>query len=786
MNIVIAFLVSCAVLLLQLLQTRIYSVVFWNHFVYFIITIALMGFGISGTWLALDRSHRLARVLTARRAALAFIPCAAFSCLVASRVAIGMGALVQSPTTLLQLLVVYAPAVLPYFFAGWILGLVFRSQPARIGLLYFADLVGAALGCAVFVTCLRPTGAAGLLVIVLLLVGAVTCLPPRRDWRGLLAVVGIIGLCAGILLARKPLEASIQPEASKLFTAWYRDLPDGDQKKWEFTEWNPMSRIDVVSTEKKPDWKNIFIDGDAWTEMVVSPPAVPPPFRPDQEPMFNRQSVYLLGQQPRSVLVIGSGGGKDVWCALRAGASHVDAVEVNPTTARIGREEYAKTNGMLFRRPQVTLVNAEGRSFVKRTNTQYDTIVMHGIDTFTASSSGAYVLTENYLYTLEAMKDYLSRLTPEGTLSIARWEAPAEALRLFATALDGLRAIGIGDPIGHVLALNDPELGLATVLIRLRPFTAVETGIFYEHARKYDFRGFFARDRSFGQIGATFSAYANAFRENREVAYRAGLPYDISPVTDDSPFFFYFERIEHLFHMRGNTDQFNLIFGNWPTLTLLALGALGSLALLIFIFLPLWRGAGRASAAGALSPWLSYFAAIGIAFILVEIVLLQRFALLLGHPSRSLTCVLGGLLLSAGIGSYASSRFNLRPIHVAPLLCGLLAVVAFGYPKVVDLALPLSLPTRVVLCLALVALPGIPMGMFFPYGIRKVGAQDASLVPWMWGVNGGATVLGSILSAVLAMVVGFTHVLLLAIAGYLAAWMALHMAERRDSAHHSD
>lgn len=210
--------------------------------------------------------------------------------------------------------------------------------------------------------------------------------------------------------------------------------------------------------------------------------------------------------------------------------------------------------------------------------------------------------------------------------------------------------------------------------------------------------------------------------------------------------------------------------GNWGSFTLLSLGLAVSAAVAVFILLPLWR---TGDARTRPTWWLVYFAAIGVAFILVEISLMQRFALLLGHPSRSLVCVLGALLLSAGIGAGWSQRRVIDPRLSIAALCVALLAVAFAYPPVIRLLLPTSLATRTCATCLLVAVPGVLMGMPFPAGLRRVGAVHAQHVPWMWGVNGGATVLGSILAIALAMSVGFTSVLLLAAGGYAIALLAL-------------
>jgi len=764
---VMTFCVASATLLLQMAQTRIYSVVFWNHLVYFIISIALLGFGISGTWLSFGESTRGARVLTFSKAAWSFAVSAAFSCLLVPKLGISIAEILHDATALLQLLFTYAAAVFPFFFAGWILGMIYRDHARSIHALYFADLFGAAAGCLLFLGLIGPMGAVGLVVVTCAL-GAlpVIALSQRASAAWGSAAALALGL-ALLFIARDRFEAAIVPEPTKSFNTLYADLTSDDAKVVEFSKWNTMSRTNVVSTRKNPEVKRIFLDGDAWTPMVVNPPAVYPPFNPQQDRLLSYQSPYLLRPGPESVLIIGSGGGADIRQALRGGATKIDAVEINPSTVHLVLNEYRAVNNDHFRRPGVTLWKEEGRSFVRRSGRTYDVIMLNAIDTFAALNAGAYMLSENYLYTVDAVKDYLARLSPKGILCIARWEHDAESLRLFVVILEALKEMGYPEPEKHIQA-HSSDYWLA-VLASPTAFSEEELAVMDHQIRIMSGTPYYPLAANLREtlLQRAINEYAETFTNNRHEAFLAEYRFDVRPVRDDSPFFFHYERSRNLQEILSAREVPDLVRGYWGSATLMVLLVVMLTAVIVFMFVPL-LGRQRGSLP-RFPAWLAYFALLGLSFIFVEIALMQRFALLLGHPSRSVALVLAALLFFAGVGSYSRERFGVRLTPALGVLVLLLVLTAFLYPKLTVLALGFPLWLRGLVTVILVAVPAVLMGMPFPWGIRAVSGCSKESVPWMLGVNGGCTVLGSILAIICAMNANFTTVLVLAALGYLCA-----------------
>ncbi len=769
-----AFGISFSVLLLQLVQTRIFSVIFWNHLVYFIISIALLGFGISGTWLALGPRSRLVRSLTLKRSAIGFVLSVFISTLAAPMFRFKSALVPGDWMELLRLLITYAAATFPYFFAGWILGILFRDHADRIHKLYWWDLVGAAAGCLIYVLIIRHVGAVGL--IVLACVPAMTLIFLNDDRRPRDVALGAAA-CVLLLfsfLFRARIEEGIRPERTKAFNSHFVPPSNEGSRVIEISEWNSISRIDVLFHKEEPHWRRVYIDGDAWTGIRQSRMEESLPWDPEALRFSSNSIPYVLHPHARSVLVIGSGGGEDVWYALRAKPTRVDAVEINPTTYRLMREEYREKNDGLFWQPPVHTYMEEGRSFVRRTNERYDVLVLHAIDTFAALNSGAYVLSENYLYTVDAVRDYFRHLTPNGVLCISRWFHPGETVRLFTTVLEALIEEGIPNPEKHVAVAG---WHMASVLVKATPFTDSEISVL---------RG--ATDRSKGNFLYPIDRVANRFeyvlqqypllrKEGKQEDIFGVYPYDVTPVSDDSPFFFNYERWDHLLSAFQRHGDWSLIRGNWPTLTLWALLLLSFAAVFFFILVPLLRKEAEIKGRREFRFWIIYFICLGIGFIFVEIALMQRFALLLGHPARSLAIVLGGLLLSSGVGSLAAPRWcPTRHMERMLFLGGLILLAALLYPRLINLVLGQALWVRGAIALALVFPLGFLMGMPFPTGIRAVSEREGAAVPWMWGINGGTTVMGSILAIILAIVLNFTAVLLLAAVAYLVGALAYSRA----------
>jgi hypothetical protein len=476
---------------------------------------------------------------------------------------------------------------------------------------------------------------------------------------------------------------------------------------------------------------------------------------------------YLRNQT--SVLVIGVGGGRDILTSLVFGQRHVTGVEINRDILHVLTDRFGDYAGNLSRNPAVTLVHDEARSFIARSPQKFGIIQASLIDTWAASSAGAYVLTENGLYTKEAWLTFLNRLTDDGILTMSRWyyEAqPAETLRLAALATASLMDLGVPDPRRHVMIVrkqDSSEIGqysVATILVSRRPFIDAEVDRIEQVSKEMAFLPVltprFAELPEFEAI-ATRGRYEELVRT---------YPLNIEAPTDDTPFFFHMLRASDL--LKPTTYQ------GMNETNLKAVKVLGmSLAIVLTlsglaIVAPL---AMRRSVRKAQSTRLMiYFAAIGLAFMMVEIGLLERLIVFLGHPIYGLTVVLFVLLVASSLGSLCSDRFG-RLIWLLPVL---LAAFILLTPIVTSQLSGVSTSMRIFVSALLLFPAGFFMGMAFPLGIKRATwSNEAAPTAWYWGINGAFSVISSVLAVVVAVFWGVTMTLVVGLAAYVIAIIAL-------------
>lgn len=774
LKLVLIFGTSALVLTLQLLQSRILAVQFWHHLVYFVITMGFIGFAASGTYLSVServhaRSERaffalclggLALGMFVSRVVLAALPNTRFGFL--------------DLWSILPITVAYTALMIPYFFAGLLVGGALRREPRVSGWLYFASLAGSAAGCLVFVALITPLGAPGLLQALFVLAAVPALVLWQPGGKGVAASLAGIALGAAFI-ALLP----IQPDRGKQYW-WFPNEPV------EFSEWNPISRIDVISTARIPWMKFILIDGDAQAPMFLGvPPGPDAPVIPLDTP--HRQALYALADAsaPGRVLVIGVGGGADVLTAKRYGARRVDAVEINPTTARIIKNEYAGFNGHLLSSNGVALYNEDGRSFAARTSNRYDAIVLYAVDSLAASTTGAYVLMENYLYTLEAFGRYWQLLSDHGLLQISRWHnpnAPNESLRVFTQAYEALAAQGVTDPGRHIAVLGDGpnvQAPFADVIVSRRSLTRDDADTLARFAQKSRLAVLYLHPAVAppGLVPPTaFRRFAEAYAEGQSGQFYASYRFNVTPVMDDDPFFFSYRRWSDILPRRGtpSVKYYDDIIGTKPLILLIVLIGQSTALVLLLVVWPIVRSRRREPVSGADGLILVFFALIGLGFMLIEIPLIQRFVLLLGHPTYSMGVTLPGILLGAALGSYLSGSTRIAAaarigIATAGIVLGILAL-HLGQESLVRGVLAWPLAGRLAIVAVVAGAFGLLMGIPFPTAVEAL-ARQPHLVSLGWAVNGGSTVVASVLAIPVAMNWGFGTVLAVAGACYLSAWL---------------
>jgi hypothetical protein len=557
--------------------------------------------------------------------------------------------------------------------------------------------------------------------------------------------------------------------------------------------WNPFSRIRVFGDplrERKPSgWGmsamlppalrarelHMDIDSYAGTELTAFDGDV----STVEHLKYDVTNIAHYLRPSSRVLVVGTGGGRDVLSALAFNQKGVTGVEINPDILDLVHGRFGDFTGHLDRHPRVTFVNDEARSFVERLNDRVDIIQISLIDTWAATASGAFVLTENSLYTVEAWRTFLEHLTPHGILTVSRWyyaDRPGEVYRSAVLAATALRQLGVENPADHLAivrarpaAADDAPDGIGTLLVSPGAFSGADVDRLEEVSARLRFDIVQSPRASSDE---TFAAIASGDRLDDVID---SYPLNIAAPTDDSPFFFHMLRIRDVFDADLWRDQGIVSFN------MKAVGVLGVLLLTVSaltaacIGLPLALTRRREDLSGA-APYLLFFAAIGLGFMLVEISQLQRLAVFLGHPAYSLSVVLFSLLVSSGIGSLSTSRTT-DPGRAARwrLLWTVAVLVAFGLatPAVAGQFASASNTTRILLSIAILTPIGFFMGMAFPLGMRAALRSAPQLAPWLWGVNGAASVCASVLAVVIAIGAGISAAFWTGVACYVLALGAL-------------
>lgn len=736
----------------EVLLTRLFSLIFQYHYVFLIVSLAVLGLGIGA-----GVSHATRRHVTLGRLAGGALTAAIL--LIAAAIVFA-----RLPSASLTGLAV-GVALLPFLALGWVNAGLFARYAHYSAVLYGADLFGAVLGLLAALALVQTVGAFDG-VLVLSSVAALAALALAGQRSRPLSALAVALILAGPLLvalgvsAYDPADLDDAPPDKTMIHVLRN--PDAGARLME-TRWSPFARVDLVQIADEA-LRYVFSDAGAGSVMVRYDPQ-----QPDQAAWLRDNVDYfpfLAGETPQRVLILGAGAGKDVVQARLAGAAQIEAVEINPAMVAL-TNDYAGYTGDVFRLPGVQVAVTDGRNYVERTSRRYDLIYLNLVYS-QAATPGAAALVENYIFTREALTAYWEHLTDDGRLGFVTHTGP-EGIRLFIGVLDMLQRQGysLREALDRVTLVarrtDDPQTRVTVVTAQRQPWTeegiaALRATIAQRGNLSILYLPYVAEDLLGGlATGAVTLAQ-----------YIAGNPeFNYQPTTDDRPFFYHLQP------------------GLPPVLvTLLRAVLILALFYLAFVFVT-WDA--RRDSIGQRSLWVGYFGLIGVAFMLVEIPLIQRFNLLLGAPALALIVVIGGMLLGGSAGSLFSGRFAeshlTRAIALATLTAGgVVGVSAFVYPALIRWALPWALGLRVAFSLALLVPVGFVMGMAFPGGMRLVNRLDPNGIPLHWGANAVASTLGTTLATVIAMTEGFRLALLSGAALYLAVALLMGVLGGRLSA----
>jgi hypothetical protein len=786
----LAFLTAFVTLFVQVLVHRMVSAKLLNNFAFLVISLTMLGFASAAV------------VLTRQRARLAdfdrVFPWAAalfgLSLLLASMVfyrAPSPARVVYSRADVVFQLLSCLPwallFALPFFFCGLILGLLLSDPELPTRRIYFFDLVGSALGAILVIPSISALGverSAAAAALVLLAGGSAIPGGLRRTRILPAAGAGLLAV-ASILFAGRLFVMSYPPQSLLGLT----QVP-GSGYVLEGAYWDPIARIEATRTPP-PD-----PDRFTWPALIGRDTAFLSRFRLmltqnnnaftyavdyDGDPGSLRgieQTIYSAAYAATSVphprvLVVGVGGGFDILTALHFDASEVTGVEVNAATLDIVERRYADYFRPWVSDPRVHLVHDEGRHYLAARPARFDVLQLSGVDSVSGTPGAAHVFSENYLYSSEAFDLYLARLTEEGILNVMRPEGnpPREMLRVLVTAVEALRHGGIADPEKHIVVVASRTRNFTALLMKRAAFSAPELRRLADWtAESRDF--FLAAAPGTALPGNLYQTFLWLGDANREGAFVSLFPFDVHPSTDDRPFFFHSSYWSHLWSRNP------VVRASLPMmeLSLLVLFGITACAALLCVYLPLRYLARRGSALPHAPRLTVYFAGLGLGYLGVEMALLQKFGLLLGHPNYALSVVLAALLFTTGLGSLWAGHIvgglgNLRFVSYA--LAGVILLeYVLVFPRLPG-ALAWPFAARVVIVVLLVAPLGLALGTFFPWVLDRMKGEAASFTPWAWGVNGIFSVVAPILAVAISMSFGTAALLLSAVPVYLLATLLL-------------
>jgi hypothetical protein len=743
-------LTTLATLLLELSLTRIFSVVFYYHFAFLAISIALFGLGAGGVFSYIVSGWRmpLFRKLGYLSMLNGLLVMAALAVVVAQKEEPGAWGLT----------LVYFTTSLPFFVSGTIVSLAISETVERIDRVYFFDLLGASAGCLLLVPFLNYFGGTSTVMLVAVLFAAAAAI-----WHSMAGSVKL--RAAAVALALAMFSFVFYNDSHNIIAIRY--AKGQKLKKEEFVRWNSFSRIAVRDY-------SIFIDADASTGMASF----------DFAHLTDRERHQLLEEGPAlpyavrpgaKALVIGPGGGWDVARALASGSHDITGVEINPIIATtIMRDRYVAQSRGIYLRPDVHIFVEDGRSFVRRSQDRYQVVQATLVDTWASTAAGAFALSENNLYTTDALRDYLLHLTDDGMAAFTRWglDPPRESLRLVSLAMAALNQLGEPEPWRHVIVGREGSTkgwgAQDTVLVARKPFGPADIARARAAMAAANMQPIYLPDE---RIPGQFT---DLLRSSDPAAYERNYRYNISPVGDNQPFFFYTVQPRDILAFLANASRTSADYKiNKAVPLLYALMAISLLATAIILALPpVVLGARLPRHKGVLR-FLLYFICIGAGYILIEMALIQKFVLFLGHPTYALTVVIFSMLVSSGLGSYFSRRIlgddDRRLNRALILIAVLVSLLAAIVTPLLAAGVGLPLPLKFLITAALISPAGFVMGMPFPTALKRLEEWHKPSVRWAWSLNAAASVLGSVGSLVCAIYLGLVQTLLAGGLLYLAA-----------------
>ena len=784
-------LVSACALAYEILLMRLFSIIQWHHFAYMIIALALLGYGISGAMVVIFQQRLLRYFNTFYIGAIALFALSAVLCFARSQqIPFNAEEILWDAQQVVYLGAVFLLLAIPFLFAATAICLAFMQFSAQVSRLYAMDLLGAgmgSLGCIGLLYWLFPQQALMLTAYLAVIAAAVALLELAvRPWRRPdLAVLLVIVV---LLVHHQTLALQLSPYKGLSQLLQINGTQVIDQKT------SPLGLLQVVRSSQVPlrhapglsltanqeplPQLAVFTDADNMTVLTQYPGK-------HEQLAYLDQMTSALAYHLRSIdrlLVIGAGGGSDVLQARYHGTAQIDAVELNPQIIQLVNDDFGEFTGHLYQRPGIHVHQAEARDFLSHSSQHYDLIQLALVDTFNASSSGLYALNESYLYTVEGLQTYLAHLGQDGYLALTRWIKlpPRDSLKLFNSLITTMRHIGILDPGQHLLMIRSWQT--STILVKNGAYSAKDIAATEAFCRQRGFDLAYAPGMAASQANRynqlpspEFYQATMALLGKQRAQFMAQYKFNLQPATDNRPYFhqfFKWSSLPEIVQLRG---QGGMPLIEWGYITLIATLCIAMAFSAVLILLPvlilLWRASGSRVSIKR-GQVLVYFFAIGLAFLFIEIALMQKFILFLHHPVLAMAVTLTAFLLFSGVGSDWSGRLLVTRRRREVLqfaifgIIGINSIYLFLLPNLFSGLAGLPVSLKIVTSVLLIAPLALCMGMPFPLALGSLAKHAQLYLPWAWAINGCASVISAVLATILAIHFGFMLVIMLAMVFY--------------------
>jgi len=781
------FFISSATLSLEICLTRYFTISQQYHFAFWVVSIAFLGYGTSGSFLAfLKKIHSIDREKFLSISSLLYSLSIFLIFLLTNIIPFDFIKLSWDKNQIFLIFIYYFFLSIPFLFAGLTISFAITRCPEQVNKIYFSDLLGAGIGTMVSLFIFMPAGDKGIILFISFLALFSSFLfSTKRSliFKGLLALImlGEVGLfvCTPSWLGFRISPFKALPVALRYPNA-----------KHMFTKWNSISRVDIIEspaarfapglsllyTKKLPHQLGLSIDGGELTSVTQ--------LNNLQDPSLEYLShlpsslPYSILKMPRT-LIIEPKGGADVISALVNNAPLIKVIESNPLIVKIMRKDLASFSGNLYLNKNIQVITANTRTALIKEKDSFDLITFSLTDVFGPSGTGLYGFGENYLFTVESFLNILNRLSPEGITSISLYllPPPRQEIRVLATWIEALEK-NKKDPASHIIAIR--SWGTITYLIKKTPFSKEEIKITKNNAEKslFDlvyYPGIKAEEvniyNKFDKplyYNLTLQILSPSKRKN----FYKNYIFQVKPVSDNRPFFSNFFKINKIKTTYKALGQKWLPFlsGEFLVPLLLIQSAIIAFILIFLPFFPFRKA--KKSSGKTLLKVLFYFSLIGMSFMFVEITLIQKFILFLGHPLYSVSIIIFSLLFSSGLGSFFSKKIlgkNLKKnLTLSLILCAcFISTILISSKFLYDNFIGFNIYIKVPLTFLVVFPLGFLMGFPFPTGIRLMQNEQKKLIPWAWAVNAFSSVICSILALIIAFLGGYNLVLILAAVGYL-------------------